>query len=406
MASDHKKIFCPLAEHGIVTKTDGRYRMCCCSSKDAVDENGNQIRTSTHTVSQAFNSDFFKQIRNNLKNGVWDQNCQRCEYEESIRVESYRQSEIKRLNWAIDEKSTGNPKYIDMALGNTCNLKCRICNPSDSSAWIKEYFSLDYTGELDLKNFIKIKTHREKDLASNFFVDLKKICKQQETWLSFFGGEPFLIKNIWHFLKDLIDSDVSKYTNLVFNTNATVWDQDKKNILDQFKTVKLRLSIDGIGSKFEYLRYPAKWNKVVSNIEKIKEWQLDNHNRIDFGVDCSVSAYNVWNVDEVFCFFEELSVPVYINLVIEPTSISLSAISTNLAEKIIKRLISIRDTLTKENQLQISKIINLLKKNKNNPDFYRTFISHVDRHDKYRKEKFDKIFTDYSFLIRKNEVRS
>ena len=32
-----------------------------------------------------------------------------------------------------------NIKYIDMKLGNKCDLACVMCNPADSSLWIPDY---------------------------------------------------------------------------------------------------------------------------------------------------------------------------------------------------------------------------------------------------------------------------
>ena len=33
-------------------------------------------------------------------------------------------------------------EYLDLRLGNLCNLKCRICSPSESSLWIDDFAEL------------------------------------------------------------------------------------------------------------------------------------------------------------------------------------------------------------------------------------------------------------------------
>ena len=42
-------------------------------------------------------------------------------------------------------------------------------------------------------------------------------------------------------------------------------------LVNKFDLVKLHISLDGVGEKFEYQRWPADWNQVVDNILSIRE---------------------------------------------------------------------------------------------------------------------------------------
>ena len=39
-------------------------------------------------------------------------------------------------------EAPANIHYVDLKLGNKCNLACSTCNPDDSSFWIKDWTKL------------------------------------------------------------------------------------------------------------------------------------------------------------------------------------------------------------------------------------------------------------------------
>jgi len=84
------------------------------------------------------------------------------------------------------------------------------------------------------------------------------------------GGEPTLHnKSLTAMLNALVESGQASNIELWLNTNTTIFDSNFYELLDKFKQIRLMLSIDGIEESFEYIRYPAKWNIVDSNIKKI-----------------------------------------------------------------------------------------------------------------------------------------
>jgi MoaA/NifB/PqqE/SkfB family radical SAM enzyme len=389
-----KKLWCPLAFNGIVVKTDGRYRSCCASSKDAVN-NGQQITRQTHNVDQAFTSDFFKGIRLNLENGIKDDNCNRCWEEEDLGIQSYRLKQIDKFKNNLDEND--KLQIVDLALSNQCNLKCRICQPNDSTTWIKEFYDIDIKDKtISFREYQKSKTFYE-HTDSSFINNLKENIKNIKH-MSFYGGEPFLIKSTWDLLTYAVEHNFSKDIELVFNTNGTVWDDEKENLLSNFKQVELHLSIDGIGVRFEYLRHPAQWKTVYDNIIRIIKWRdaipLSRH----VIIDCSVSTLNVWYVPELVVFCKNYNLDIYINIVLEPAHYAISNIPQQAKEEIIKHY----DLALTEDQ-EIKKIYGYLSVSQDDSS-WKNFMVDVTKRDQYRNEKFQNTFTEYYRMLFNNNL--
>ena len=95
--------------------------------------------------------------------GVWSEECGRCRSEEENGLNSRRQYEQQNwpkstiekaqeqteLDGSIDVEETP-VEYYDLRFGNFCNLKCRMCGPTDSDAWYDDWIKL--TGKNTFKD--------------------------------------------------------------------------------------------------------------------------------------------------------------------------------------------------------------------------------------------------------------
>ena len=62
---------------------------------------------------------------------------------------------------------------------------------------------------------------------------------------------------------------------------------------EQFKLVQLDFSIDDIGARFEYQRYPAKWHEVTENLQ----WYIDHApHKCMFAINTTISILNQSNI--------------------------------------------------------------------------------------------------------------
>lgn len=223
-----------------------------------------------------YNNGYLKLVRDQWTTNQFPAACNSCKNAELAGLGSRR---LGSNQWYADN----NVDNLDVELirldywtGDTCNLRCAICGPNDSSAWKEE---LNLPLELKKSNV-------------NYFwkeLDLTKI-----KFVHFNGGEPLLSKEHVLFLEAIPDKAQVEVT---YNTNGTILPSKKLlELWKQFKSVLLAFSIDDVGERFEYQRYPAKWADVTKNLQ----WFIDNspHN-CRFTVNTSVGILNNSNLDNL-----------------------------------------------------------------------------------------------------------
>ena len=222
------------------------------------------------------NIQYLKNIRDSWNQGVFPKPCNACKLSEATGIGS------RRLNvnqWYQDHGYHNNNVELvrlDYWVGDTCNLRCAICLPEFSSAWKQE---------------LGVSTKLKKSVVNYFWqtMDLSTL-----KWVHFTGGEPLLSKTHVDFLQALPNKH-QIYIN--YNTNATILpDQTLLDLWQQFKLVQIDFSIDDIGERFEYQRYPADWQQVTSNLQ----WYIEQapHNCM-FAVNTSVGILNHANLDNL-----------------------------------------------------------------------------------------------------------
>lgn len=138
------KTFCVLPWMHLATSASGNLRVCCNSTpgKNFITKsNGTPYKIYKDDLKEAWNSEVYTTIRKQLLNDERPEMCQRCFREEDAGVSSARQAWNKKWQKDIEytEDVSFDVKYVDLRLGNLCNLKCRMCNPYASNMWVKEW---------------------------------------------------------------------------------------------------------------------------------------------------------------------------------------------------------------------------------------------------------------------------
>jgi sulfatase maturation enzyme AslB (radical SAM superfamily) len=251
-----------------------------------------------------------------------------------------------------------------LSLSNQCNLKCRTCSPVDSSFWIKEY---------QHRTGIKQLVYLEPD-DSKFFSSFKQDTLPHLKEISFVGGEPLMMKSV-HRILETLDPDVS----LTFYTNGTFYNPE---MFEKFNDVNIAVSIDGVGNRFEYMRHPAKWDLIINNIKL-----MGNNLK---AITCTVSAYNVWYIDEVADFAESLGVDFMAHILFDPSSLSVLSLPYAIR-------LDIANKLSLHPSEQIQKIVEYLKTD--SPDDWNGFVQDVNRGDEYRNESFKDTFPEFYQIL-------
>jgi sulfatase maturation enzyme AslB (radical SAM superfamily) len=187
--------------------------------------------------------------------------------------------------------------YLDLRLGHTCNLKCVMCSPHDSSQWVGEHkkiYPLFQTKELkeqmqwDRKSFNN-KWHENPDFWKEMYAQIPNL-KQ----VYFAGGEPLMIREHKWFLEEIIRQGYADKILVRYNTNGLLVDDDIIELWKQFKLVKVGFSIDATDIKNWYIRYPSDWNTIVNNLHK-----LDNTpDNIQVSIATAIQILNIKHLPE------------------------------------------------------------------------------------------------------------
>lgn len=331
---------------------------------------------NTHTIEDYLNSNTLKTIKDEFNSGKWPLGCERCKIDEENNIPSKRQLDYDRWKSHYDNYDGNGFLTASIGFGNTCNLTCVTCGPEASSKWYTEYLKY-YKVEVKPNHFYK------NDFVQNFISNAPNIIH-----LDIPGGEPLLsgVPQQKELLQILVDRGLAKNISLHYTTNGTLFpDSDWLNYWIHFKNVEIQLSIDGIGQKFEYIRYPAIWTDVVENIEKYKMLKTTTHN-LNLSVSTTVSAYNIAYLPELTDFLLEIGLGLpYYGKVHYPKIMRPTVWSDKAKQFIINKL--------QNSTHNFSNYINLLQ-NENDMEHFENFKFHILRQDNYRKNSFGKAFPE------------
>jgi len=342
--------YCSLPFIHLATHPHGGATLCCVSdftnsmnsSRNFVDGKPVYLNLNKNSVVEIMNSDYYRQVRTQLLAGEKPQACMRCYREEENGVQSKRIEENEKLGFTEDmarviTQPDGtipvNFKFVELRLGNLCNVKCRTCNPASSTSWAPEYKKLQQ--ELKFVTQYNVKIDASWTESEEFWEDLLEHSKEVEL-LYINGGEPTLVEKHWHYLQRLIDAGLNKQITLWYNINMTNLPDKLLEIWKQFKAVEVSCSIDDLGERNEYIRTGTKWDTVISNLDKLQSLPW-----IKTSVCQTVSWMNVYYLPEFHEFMKDRGLCVYMNFVHDPAFLSVKMLPTTLVKKIMAKCSSL-----------------------------------------------------------------
>jgi sulfatase maturation enzyme AslB (radical SAM superfamily) len=330
-----KDTFCVLPWMHLATNAGGNFRVCCNSSPGKnliLREDGNAHKLYRDDLNAVWNSETYKTIRKQMLEGERPDMCVRCFREEDAGLNSARTSANNK--WKDDatdyvENPALDVRYIDLRLGNLCNLRCRMCNPYASNQWLKEW---------DLIAPGMAPSERDR---------LKKMDwpEQPKTWENLFsisdtieeiyltGGEPTIIKEQHQLLDYFIDNSTAKNIKLKYNINMTNIPKHLLNKWRHFKRVQLNCSIDAVGDLNRYIRYPSNWSTITKTWEQIHE--LDN---VDYEIHCTVQMYNILKLNELIDWASAYDTRIYFNILNHPQELNIRVLPAELKALAAERL--------------------------------------------------------------------
>lgn len=319
----------------------GEYRVCCESF-------GFGPNIQTDDASEVWNSDYYKQLRIDLINGIQNKNCDSCWKVEQNGGHSMRKNENSHysdddIQEIISNVTNGHnrilPKLFDFKLGNLCNLKCIMCcqlssslHESEVRTWksknIKLPALLDYI-EITYKN--ENQQYRiDKNNCDNILENLKSILPHLTT-LQLVGGEPLINPFTFEIVDKLIQLGYAKNLKLDIITNLSVVDDLFIKKLEQFKSVQLTCSYDHVDPvKFHFIRYPANYTEFKHNFDKILK------SDINVSISTTFSIFNIFDLEQILDEFEKLQLPISFNYVVDPNYFSIKYLDPDQKLKVIQ----------------------------------------------------------------------
>ena len=366
---------------GMYADYTGNYAPCCVAEK------------VSSTATEFWTSETLVSIRKKMLANEWPAECSYCKNMESNGLQSdigLWKVAYENVNKPLDPiLGTDNmgPYYLDIRLGNVCNLKCRMCGPQFSSQWeeeIKNNIGLDWllhgnNMTEDFKDFI------------NYSID-KNLIE-----IKILGGEPTIDENVIMLLENMIATK-QNLPALRFTTNATNLNKRFQNIMSYFDKLHIVFSVDAVDREFDYIRTNANWKKVKNNIETIFEKKLASY----YDFNSVIMPYNIFSIIPLLEWYKSLFNKGYrFSVLFSDSAVGYTSLSAVMEQDLLQSIIDVEQYLmTVDNEFQtiISGILPLLKSIKFNQSHYQEFKNYNNLLDSIRRTSLlslNERFKDY-----------
>jgi sulfatase maturation enzyme AslB (radical SAM superfamily) len=312
--------------------------------------------------------------------------CTKCYKLEQLGNESKRTRDTKLLDFDLNDAqritqddgtlTEVNFEFIELRLGNICNLACRSCNPQSSSKWIRDW------EKLNERKFDTPQSMFDWPLDERFWANLAEHCNNtRKVYIN--GGEPLLVDKHMKFLEFLITKDLAKNITLVYSTNSTIINDKYIDLWNKFKQVEFMVSIDDLEDRNSYLRHPAKWDKTIEAFDWLHSLGHKTY------ILQTVSIMNIYYIKEAWNFWNSKGVNVSHNMVHHPNFYS----AANAPEHAKKAILQKIDGLPFYDQ------INNFLSQPSNLDAFNQFFDENKRLDVIRKQNYADIFKEWHDIL-------
>jgi sulfatase maturation enzyme AslB (radical SAM superfamily) len=226
-------------------------------------------------------SQWLGDIKKQMTRGQWPPECVRCKLTEKTSGRSIRLDMIERDR--ILRAIKKDYLIVGGVLDNTCNSACQSCH-SDLSTKI---------GSLHSKQYRKINNY------DNFYL----LPQDRIIELDINGGEPTASPNYKKLLSNLPPS--IKIIRL--NTNGSLIIPEIEKLLEEGMRVIVTLSLDGIGDVHDYTRWPIKWEKYNTNVDRYIDLRA-KYSKLKLNCWTTLSCLNIGDLENIFnyCKIKEL----------------------------------------------------------------------------------------------------
>jgi MoaA/NifB/PqqE/SkfB family radical SAM enzyme len=350
MKDSTSKTFCMHPFTGLATREDGAVKVCCRSQPVGW--------IQEQSMEDIWNSAAVREVRRQVLCGERPEVCKPCFDLEDQGVESLRQRHINgvipeaRINLYPDALDALRDDYtmpfefptMEIKINNLCNLKCRMCNPLDSTSWqdwdqVKPFYEKENNylvptvAKLVRKPGQYIGPFDDTENWWNSFEKLLPHFKRVE----FAGGEPLMDPQHYKILDML--KPYGKNIEIKYATNGTTLGISKGRTIHDywphFRSVAVNVSLDGIHDVYNYIRGNGDFSQVEANIKEIQK--IPNVSRVVGAF--TAQAGNILQIAECIDYFiNKMNIVFYSHRVSYPNCLSAQVLPFDLKDLAIKRL--------------------------------------------------------------------
>ena len=410
------KTFCPLPWMHLSTRSDGVGRLCCKAHNFPLKNNKGQLVSwkRSHDVHSYFNSETYKKIRLQMLRGEWPSHCISCFDQEKNGGHSQRQAALneygtykKIIDFLIENTHSDGSidhfrfLYLDMTLGNQCNLKCRMCHPWSSYLIGQDWKQMGKVfGEEEVKKLLQDKWYS----SPGFFRFIRSALPFASA-INTTGGEPFLIKEHLQILEMVVEEGHADHILLRYNTNYTVIPDALVRFWKFFKRVEINCSVEAFGKLNDYIRYPSKWRKLEKNMYYLDDLAFHNPH-IKIYIHTTLQVYNVLRIPEFLDWLRQVNfkavyrVP-HLDLVQDPKWLYPGVYPKSFRNEIANKILESVDQhekfflnynqgahrgYSKEKMKVLKKISEMIRRDSSQEKHFETFIKETKAHDALRNQ--------------------
>lgn len=306
----------------------------------------------------------------------WIPECGYCHDLERAGTKSPRTISLNEEPIFSKDDALGDAIKVELQLDEECNAACIMCNESNSTTWGK------YT-ENTLKSVIPIINLHKTSVQERIQTVDRLVNFDTVKQVHFFGGEPFISDTQLQMLRRMNNPGQIR---LVYVTNCSqLPDQETLDRWEQFKSVNLMISMDGIGDHFNYIRWPLQWHQIEHNMNFYRKLLK----RSNFDMNCSLTGtpLNLYYIDRYTEWSREFFRGTKVSGSIwfmnpHPVggTINMSCIPDKLKQTIVDKYGS---------DSRITKIIAPYDQEK-----FNKFIEYLEFHDVHRRLNFRETFSE------------
>ena len=342
---------------GLATREDGAVKVCCRSHPIGFIQDA--------SLEYHWNSETMTRIRRQVLIGERPKECAPCFSLEDQGVESLRQRHIAGVipesRITLYPNAVSNMRHdftmpfeiptMEIKLNNLCNLKCRMCNPLDSTSWqdwdkVVPFYKKENNYLVPTVERLVNKPGQyigPFDDTDNWWASFEKLIPHFKR-VEFAGGEPLMDPQHYRILDML--KPYGKNIEIKYATNGTTLGISKGRTIHDywphFRSIAVNVSIDGIHDVYNYIRSNSDFNQVESNIKEIKK--ITNVSRVVGAF--TAQAGNILQAAECIDYFiNKMDIVFYSHRVSYPNCLSAQVLPNDLKVLAITKLLSVKSQI-------------------------------------------------------------